>query len=85
MQLLHTQPTVGSSPTITTKSFRPISSGVERRLDKAWVTSSNLVLATSSVGDSPSWLRHRILIPTRIGSNPISPAKHSRQTVMFVV
>ncbi len=28
-----------------------------------------------SVGGSPSWLRHRILIPTCIGSNPIPPAK----------
>ena len=27
------------------------------------------------VGDSPSWLRHRILIPTCVGSNPTSPAK----------
>ena len=27
-----------------------------------------------SVGGSPSWLRHRILIPTCIGSNPIPPA-----------
>src|ERR1700754_2965899 len=27
------------------------------------------------VGESPSWLRHRILIPTCEGSNPSSPAK----------
>ena len=29
----------------------------------------------SGVGESPSWLRHRILIPTCEGSNPSSPAK----------
>ena len=46
MQLLHTQPTVGSSPTITTKSFWPVSSGVEQRLDKAWVGGSRPPLAT---------------------------------------
>ena len=28
-----------------------------------------------SLGESPSWLRHRILIPTCEGSNPSSPAK----------
>jgi hypothetical protein len=27
-----------------------------------------------SAGESPSWLRHRILIPAREGSNPSSPA-----------
>ena len=27
-----------------------------------------------SVGESPSWLRHRILIPACEGSNPSSPA-----------
>src|SRR6185437_9969758 len=31
-----------------------------------------------SVGESPSWLRHRILIPACKGSNPFSPAKNSR-------
>jgi hypothetical protein len=30
----------------------------------------------SGVGESPSWLRHRILIPTCEGSNPSSPAKN---------
>ena len=65
--------------------FWPISSGVEQCVDNALVTSSNLVLATKYDGDSPSWLRHRILIPTRIGSNPISPAKQHRQIMMFVV
>src|ERR1051325_3051809 len=30
-----------------------------------------------SVGESPSWLRHRILIPAYQGSNPCSPAKVS--------
>ena len=37
--------------------------------------SSTLLSSTKNfVGGSPSWLRHRILIPTRIGSNPIPPA-----------
>src|SRR5580700_7791325 len=31
-----------------------------------------------SVGESPSWLRHRILIPAFEGSSPSSPAKNSR-------
>ena len=31
--------------------------------------------AASCVGESPSWLRHRILIPTCEGSSPSSPAK----------
>jgi hypothetical protein len=30
----------------------------------------------SCVGESPSWSRHRILIPTCEGSSPSSPAKH---------
>jgi hypothetical protein len=29
----------------------------------------------STLGESPSWLRHRILIPAYEGSNPSSPAK----------
>ena len=29
-------------------------------------------------GDSPSWSRHRILIPTCVGSNPTSPASHKK-------
>jgi hypothetical protein len=32
--------------------------------------------AGSCVGESPSWSRHRILIPTCEGSSPSSPAKH---------
>ena len=32
-------------------------------------------LQSDKVGDSPSWLRHRILIPTCVGSNPTSPAR----------
>src|SRR5450830_981361 len=31
--------------------------------------------AVSCVGESPSWSRHRILIPTCEGSSPSSPAK----------
>ena len=34
--------------------------------------------ARACVGESPSWLRHRILIPTFEGSNPSSPAKPFR-------
>src|SRR3984885_11834440 len=33
-----------------------------------------------SVGESPSWLRHRILIPAFEGSTPSSPAKNSRSS-----
>jgi hypothetical protein len=33
-----------------------------------------------SVGESPSWLRHRILIPAFEGSSPSSPAKNSRSS-----
>ena len=33
------------------------------------------VFLYGSVGDSPSWSRHRILIPTFGGSNPSSPTK----------
>ena len=33
----------------------------------------------TGVGESPSWLRHRILIPTCEGSNPSSPAKSSQR------
>ena len=33
--------------------------------------------AAACVGESPSWLRHRILIPTCEGSSPSSPAKAS--------
>src|SRR5688572_19499596 len=33
--------------------------------------------AATCVGESPSWLRHRILIPTCEGSSPSSPAKTS--------
>ncbi len=36
-------------------------------------------LASSADGESPSWLRHRILIPTYEGSNPSSPAKNVKQ------
>src|SRR5450432_1790612 len=32
----------------------------------------------TGVGESPSWLRHRILIPTCEGSNPSSPARLCR-------
>ena len=39
---------------------------------------SSPLSAAIFVGASPSWLRHRILIPTCIGSNPIAPAKISK-------
>src|SRR5450830_1165073 len=35
----------------------------------------------SSVGESPSWLRHRILIPAYQGSNPCSPATNFLRSV----
>jgi len=31
-------------------------------------------VCVSEIGESPSWLRHRILIPACEGSNPSSPA-----------
>jgi hypothetical protein len=31
------------------------------------------------VGESPSWLRHRILIPAFQGSNPCSPAIKTKE------
>src|SRR5574343_730310 len=37
-------------------------------------------LTGSCVGESPSWSRHRILIPTCEGSSPSSPAKHLQFT-----
>ena len=40
-------------------------------------TSSSRARGRSTVGESPSWLRHRILIPAFEGSNPSSPAIHS--------
>ena len=43
----------------------------------------------NTFGDSPSWLRHRILIPACVGSNPTSPAtlqKHVRvHAFIFIV
>ena len=36
-------------------------------------------------GESPSWLRHRILIPACEGSNPSSPAIHRLRLVYVVV
>ena len=38
---------------------------------------SGQILRPSHVGESPSWLRHRILIPAFEGSNPSSPASNS--------
>src|SRR3569623_3669087 len=35
--------------------------------------------ATGCVGESPSWLRHWILIPAFQGSNPCSPAIKSKE------
>jgi hypothetical protein len=34
---------------------------------------------TGCVGESPSWLRHRILIPAYQGSNPCSPAIKTKE------
>ena len=33
------------------------------------------MLSVTRVGASPSWLRHRILIPACAGSSPSAPAK----------
>ena len=38
----------------------------------------NLISSEWPVGESPSWLRHWILIPACEGSNPSSPAKYWR-------
>src|ERR1035438_486433 len=42
------------------------------------VPSAPATIARRRVGESPSWLRHRILIPACEGSNPSSPARPLR-------
>jgi hypothetical protein len=71
---LQNSKTVGSNPTLCSKQFRGSIMAV-RRSPKPLVGVRFPPSEPNTTGGSPSWLRHRILIPTCIGSNPIPPAK----------
>ena len=48
--------------------------GIGRVIVRQSVAGAKRTCAQVSAGESPSWLRHRILIPAFEGSNPSSPA-----------
>lgn len=45
-----------------------------RKISRHWVRVPTCYLLHLTIGVSPSWLRHRTLIPTFTGSNPVTPA-----------